>query len=214
MTNEDHKGTADAGTVTPADVARKAAETQPGSTDLGFPEDTPVSEMSVEQQAAYWKHKARKHEKRSKDREDYDALKAERDQLKAAQMTDAERAVEDARKEGESTAAEKFSAKIAEASLRGALAGRGLDAETAESKLSYVDFGKFLNDNGEVDSDKVQRYIDDIAPQRQSGQWIDMGQGRRDDTGDKRPGGSVEAGRDIRRKRQEKREANLNRSGV
>lgn len=187
------------GTPTPADIAAKA--TGPKATDLGFPAETPLAEMTAEQQAAYWKHKARKHESRAKGAEDYDQIKAELDQLKAERMSESEKAIEDAKKEARAEAASEFGPKMAGAVLRTALASRGIEAEEIESKLSYVDFAKFLDNNGDVDSDKVQGYLDDIAPQQRQGQWIDMGQGRRDDTGGKRPGGSVEAGRDLRKNR-------------
>src|SRR5215218_296038 len=52
----------------------------------GFPADTPVTEMTTEQQAAYWKHQSRKHEERARSREDYDDLKA-----KAAKLEKLER---------------------------------------------------------------------------------------------------------------------------
>lgn len=39
---------------------------QPSANDRGYPENTPVAEMTVEQQAAYWKSHARKHEDRLK----------------------------------------------------------------------------------------------------------------------------------------------------
>src|SRR5690349_19240148 len=41
--------------------------TPPAPTDppTGFPADTPLTEMTVEQREAYWKHQARKHESRA-----------------------------------------------------------------------------------------------------------------------------------------------------
>lgn len=188
------------GTPTPADVA-KQGERPKQAENLGFPTDTPLAEMTAEQQVAYWKHKARKHESRAKSAEDYDQIKAELDQLKAERMTESEKAVEEAKKEARKEAASEFGPKMAGVALRMALASRGIEAEEIDSKLSYVDFAKFLDNNGEVDSVKVQGYLDDIAPQQRQGQWLDMGQGRRDDTGGKRPGGSVEAGRDLRKNR-------------
>lgn len=203
MTIDDHsteQGQQGEKTPTPADISDKAGQKK--TTDLGYPEETPLSEMTSEQQIAYWKHKARKHEGRAKDRGDYDQLKAELDQLKTERMSESEKAVEEARKEGRAEAAGEYSTKMVDVALRTALEARGIEAKEIDSKLSYVDLAKFLDNNRELDSDKVQGYLDDIAPQQRQGQWIDMGQGRRDDTGGKRPGGSVEAGRDIRRNRQ------------
>lgn len=190
------------------DEGAQSTPTPPANDDLGFPAETPVAEMTAEQQVAYWKHQARKHEKRAKDRSDYDEVKAELDQLKQEQMTEAEKAVQEARKEGEEAAAEKWSTKMARAALSGALAGRGFQPDEIEDKLSYVDFTKFVDDNGEVDSDTVQRYLNDIAPQQDdNGSWPDIGQGSRGDTRNKRTGGSVDAGRQLRRERQKQRNA-------
>lgn len=193
-------------TPTPADVANNAK--RPKAPEFNYPKDTQLSEMTAEQQVEYWRHKARKHEALWQEAGHHPNLKAELDRaqteldkLKAERMTEAEKAVEEARKEGRAEAASELGPKMAGIALRTALASRGIEAEEIDSKLSYVDFAKFLNDNGEVDYDKVQGYLGDIAPQQRQGQWIDMGQGRRDDTGGKRPGGSVEAGRDLRKNR-------------
>lgn len=74
----------------------------PQVNEHGFPDNTPVADMPAEQQAAYWKHHARKHEQRAnaapdaaevqrlKDRDA--ALKAIEDQnLTDAQRTEQER---------------------------------------------------------------------------------------------------------------------------
>ena len=54
------------------DDGQQAADEQQGSgdgeqqvppADKGFPADTPLSEMTAEQQTAYWRDKAQKHEK-------------------------------------------------------------------------------------------------------------------------------------------------------
>lgn len=198
------------GTPPNAQGSSGGAATQPGQSDggtaevneHGFPDNTPTSEMTADQQAAYWKHKARKWEGRARDQSDYESVKEELNELKKKQMSESERAIEDAREEGRTEASQEFGEKMVEASLRGALAGRGIEVDDIDSKLSYVDFSKFLDNNGEVDSDKVQRYIADVAPQQNETRWPDMGQGRRHDVQDRRSGGSVEAGRKIRQERQ------------
>jgi hypothetical protein len=67
-------------------------------TDKGFPENTPVDQMQPEQQAAYWKHQARKHEDRSKrapSQAELDELKrkaVEFDKVEQANKSELERA--------------------------------------------------------------------------------------------------------------------------
>jgi len=72
-----------------------------GDTDTGFPAGTPVADMTAEQQVAYWKDKARKHEERNRGYSDYDALKqkaSEFDKLTEAQKSDLEKAQAEAEK--------------------------------------------------------------------------------------------------------------------
>ncbi|MGH8876782.1 MAG: hypothetical protein ACRD0P_05470 [Stackebrandtia sp.] len=87
----------DATTTEPA-----TTETEPKpESDKGFPEKTPVTEMTPEQQVAYWKDKARKHESRASAQSDYEALKQkanEFDKLTEAQKSDLERLQSDADK--------------------------------------------------------------------------------------------------------------------
>lgn len=180
----------------------------------GFPENTPLTDMTVEQREAYWKHKARKWEKNASSREDYEEVKRERDALKAQTMTDAEKAIEQAKKDATAETAQKYGSKMAETVMRVALGVRGIQGDELEDKLSYVDFTKFLGDNGDVDTDKVHRYLDTVAPENSSQQsWPDMGQGNRDNARNRRAGGSVDAGRAAYRARHKTNE-DQNRSGV
>lgn len=128
----------------------------------GFPENTPVAEMTAEQQAAYWQHKARKHEDRAKATKDYDAIKAERDRLKAASQTDAEKATEQAVKDAEARATAAALASVAPrlvaAEFKAAGAGKIPDAQLA-ALISGAHAPSFLTDAGEVDTDKVTQYL-------------------------------------------------------
>ncbi|MFE0326340.1 hypothetical protein ACFW08_05925 [Streptomyces sp. NPDC058960] len=69
----------------------------PQVNEHGFPDATPVAEMSAEHQAAYWRHHSRKWEQTAKaapdaaELERLRAAEAELAQRKAADMTDAER---------------------------------------------------------------------------------------------------------------------------
>ena len=146
-----------------------------------FPKDTPTSDMKPEQVAEYWRHKARKHEGRANARNDYDAIKAERDQLKQAGMSDAEKAVEDARREAREAAERetsgKFQARIVRTEVRAALALAKMPADKIDGQVEYLDHTKFLTSDGEVDTDKVKQYAAGFAPA--GGQWPDTGGGDR-----------------------------------
>lgn len=148
----------------------------------GFPEKTPIKDMTIDQQAAYWKHQARKHEDRVRTMSDYDALKAERDELKSKTQTADEKALEAAKAEATTaaTTAEraKLAPKLVTAEFKAINAGR-IDADKLKDVLDGLDYTKFLTPEGDADADKVKRFVDGIAPADGKRKWPDMGQGRR-----------------------------------
>lgn len=174
-------GDAPAGDGSGGDDGKATDFTDPDTGEkYGFPANTPTSQMTAEQKAEYWRHKARKHESRSEARKDYDAIKSELDDLKAKHQTDAEKAVEqaakDARTDAETKLRAEFGAKLVAAKLEAALAGK-LPAEKVTEHVEFLDATKFLTESGEVDTDKVKQYADGLAPSGKT--WPDTGQGNR-----------------------------------
>ena len=155
---------------------------EPTVNEHGFPDKTPINDMTDGQQAAYWRHQARKHEDRVKSMADYDALKAERDTLKSKTQTADEKALEAAKKEaGEAAAAAeraKLAPRLVSAEFKAANAGR-IPAEQLKLVLDGLDPSKFLTAEGEVDADKVKQYVDGLAP-ADGKKWPGTGQGKRD----------------------------------
>jgi hypothetical protein len=71
--------------ASPAPAQQPAPPSQPALVgEHGYPEKTPVAEMTIEQQAAYWRHHARKHEDRLK------AIDVTPDELTRLRESDAE----------------------------------------------------------------------------------------------------------------------------
>jgi hypothetical protein len=155
--------------------------------------------MTVEQQAAYWKHHARQHEDRSKAWRDAaggktaEELRAEREELEKlrnANRTDAEKAVADAKQAGTAEADAKWAPRLAAAEFRAALAHlAGVDERDGRDKrdriIAGINLADYITDSGDVDTDRVQSYAADIAPQTDTGaggKRIDYGGGRRDQT--------------------------------
>lgn len=167
--------------------------------EYNFPTETKISEMTPDQQTEYWRHKARKWEARANERKDYDDLKTELEQLRTEKLSESEKAIEAARKEGENLASQKMGGKLASAHVWGALRGQGLEDEEIETKLAYLDFNAFLDDNGDVDSDKVNGFLGSVTPKEsnQNGTWPDLGGGQRGNLKNKKSSGSVSAGRDL-----------------
>lgn len=163
------------GGTPPADPASPAPE--------GFPADTPVVEMTVDQQLAYWKHQSRKHEGRVKSLGDVEALKAKAekfDALEREKLTPSEKAIEEARAEERAKVLAEQTRTVADrlvaAEFKVALAGRKKPEEVA-ALLEPLNLTKFLTSDGEVDADKVTKYAAGIAPAGR--QWPDTGQGNR-----------------------------------
>lgn len=171
--------------------------TPPPAGDRGYPPDTPIAEMTVEQQAAYWKAQSRKHEAEARRRADYDAVKARADQFDAldqASRSEHEKAVDAARKEADEAArAEergRYGAQLVAAELRAALAGR-VDPAQRDALIEAVNPARFLDDKGQVDPGAVTAWVDKAAPAAPGGTRYDGAQGGRTGT---QPAG-VDAGR-------------------
>lgn len=182
-------------TQTATQDPEKSAGVEQGDERFDFPEKTPLAEMSPQQQVEYWRHKARVHEGRVKAQSDYDAVVAERDRLKAATLSDTEKALEDARREAREQAAtqarQEYAPRLVSAKIEAVVAGR-IPADRLTALLEPLDLTKFLTTSGEVDADKVSAYVSGLVP-ADGKKWPDMGQGRRES----QKATGVSAGRDL-----------------
>jgi len=176
-----------AGTTKPAVPAVVA----PAEGDKGFPDATPVAEMTDKQAAAYWKFHARKHEDAAKDVPDLKTKAAAWEKYQAEHATDLDKAVAAARAEGEASAAEKANTKAALAILQAGLKARGKDEAAITDLIAAANPAAFIT-NGDVDTDRVARYVEQIAGPVTGGR-PDMGQGRRTAA----TSSGVSAGRDL-----------------
>lgn len=99
------------------------------------------STASDDNDAAKWKALAQKHEKASK------ANFAELEKLRKAQLSESEKAIEEARDAGKAEARAEAAAMIAAAELKAA----GVPADD----VADLDLSKFITADGTVDTDKV-----------------------------------------------------------
>jgi hypothetical protein len=172
-----------------------------------FPANTPVKDMTPEQQVAYWQDKARKHEDRVKAYGDYTpdkirALEQERENLRKAGQTDADKAIEAAREEGRSEVRAELNRERATNALEKALQGRVPQA----GALLGLDVNKFIV-NGQVDTEAVKAWVEDHSEEAPAGaakKPLDLGQGRRG-SGDPGAAKTVSAGRDLFAERHKKK---------
>lgn len=138
----------------------------PKVNEHGFPSNTPWTKMEPAQQTAYWRHQAQKHEGRADSRRDYDEIKAERDRLKAASQTPDQKAIDQARAEARTEAQREFGGQAVAIHVK-ALANVGrLSHDAAETVLAGIDKSQFLAADGNVDDDKLSKFLDIVAPQQ------------------------------------------------
>jgi hypothetical protein len=114
----------------------------PAVNEHGYPDATPIADMSAEQQAAYWKHQSRRHEQRASaapdaaELERLRAAEAELNTRKAADMTESERL----KSEAEAARAEAEAAKAQAATVTAEL----LRTTVAADKKLTVDQAAYL----------------------------------------------------------------------
>ncbi len=166
----------------------------------GFPEATPVAEMSAEHQAAYWKYQSRKHEQRAAaapDAAELERLRAAEAELatrKNAEMTEAQR-----------VQAEKDTAVAAAATAQAAAetaARRALLLEVAMAKGLSVEQAERLRgttkEELETDADTLKSLFPGQAPAGQVRVGGPQG-------GDVKPATTIQAGAELYRAQHPKR---------
>lgn len=172
-----------------------------GQNEPGFPANTPIVEMTTEQQAAYWKHQARKHEDNYKALGNVDELKqkaAAHDKVVQDNQSEHERNLEAARQEAADNARAEERAKnageLVKAHVTAGAAAKGIKPEEIGKAVDFLDATKFLAADGTVDSNKVAEFVTTLTPATgTNGRGPDTGgQGRRDNSVES----SVKSGRD------------------
>lgn len=142
----------------------------PKLNEHGYPDNTPHGEMTLEQQVAYWKRHTRNKEERLKTsvpKEDYDTLVSELDKARQGKLPDADRIREDGKVSGYREAVETYGPRLVRESMRAAVAGR-VPEETLRSHLEFVDLSKFLNKDGDVETEKVEKFAAGLVPAEKS----------------------------------------------
>jgi hypothetical protein len=148
--------------------------------DKGFPENTPVVEMTTEQQVAYYKHQNRKAETRAaayhqavggKSPEEVKAEAEKWAEFERQQMSETDRKIEDVKTQTAAETARTVGTSAARTVLDMALADRAKDMTPSDRAelLDTLDLTKVLTDKNELDADKVQRLVERIAPAARAG---------------------------------------------
>lgn len=135
----------------------------------GFPDDTPLAEMSVDQREAYWKHKARKHENTVKALpKDLEAIKSDAEKWRQSQLTPDQAKDEELRnsirEEVRKDLLKQNAPKLVSAEFK-TLVGDAIPAKTLKAFLDDMDHTKYITDDGEVDTERVKNRVKDLVPE-------------------------------------------------
>ncbi|XMN06947.1 hypothetical protein ACK8N7_13295 [Streptomyces griseobrunneus] len=95
-----------------------------------------------------WKALSRENERK------WRAASKELEELRKAQMTDQEKALDDARAEARKATMSEVGARLAKAEIRVQASKAGVEAPT-----DYLDLSQFLGDDGEANAEKVGAFI-------------------------------------------------------
>lgn len=137
----------------------------PKLNQYGYPDGVPLTEMTAEQQTAYWKRMSRKHEQRADESVPADEAQQLRDriaELESATMSAEQVAVQQqldtAREEGRTAAISELMPIIHESQLTGygstVITGERLHAWVASANPAH-----FLGEDGAIDGEKVRTHL-------------------------------------------------------
>lgn len=130
----------------------------PPSSPASAAPDTGEGDTDWEAEAKKWKDLARKHEERSK--ANLTAAK-ELEQLRQSAMTEQEKAVAAAKAEGRTEALRTIGARLVDAEVKAAVAGRNVNVEAL---LDGLDRSRFLDDEGEPNTRAINAWVEKLAP--------------------------------------------------
>lgn len=172
----------------PSPDAPPVAPAGPPDSDKGFPEGTPLAEMTDAQKAAYWQHYARKHEDTVKafkglTPQQAAELQTKVEELESKNATAEEKALKAARDEAfqqaRAQAEAEFLPQIRAAQVQ-SIASQIVQGDKLAAFMNIVDPSKFLGEDGSVDEEKVMGSLTAMYAgemQTQAGpRWQNFGQ--------------------------------------
>jgi hypothetical protein len=184
------------------DAAAAAALKASHLAEHGYPSETSVDDMTEPQRTAYWRHIAKKKDKELKgvDVAKLQADAAELAALKAANATDNDKALEEARREGENIGAAKYLKEAVTAKFQ-ALTGK--KDEEVEIAFAHVDALSFVDDKGEIDHDAIKKFAGAFGASAEGGSSSDP---VRDAQNRQRPAGAPGSGQSMAERREASRD--------
>lgn len=156
-----------------------ASENQTDET-LGFPKDTPLDQMTLEQREAYWKNQSKIQQKAREDAEraaeayaklgsldELQAVARDAEQARLDALSANERAIEEARIAARAEGASQHLAAGVKGMLLALTRSANESFEDASKRvddaIGFADLTKFIGDNGDLDAAKVQTFAQSIG---------------------------------------------------
>jgi hypothetical protein len=171
------------GTGTPPAQEQNPTGTPGGADDPGFPANTPVAQMTAEQQAAYWRDQSKKQQSLAEKFAklgDFDTVKKALDDAEASRqsaLTEQQKAVEAAEAAAKTAGYEEARDKFARPAVAAILLARTKRADekdedaTARVKgvVDALNVAAFLDEHGVLDAAKVETFAQSLAPTDSNG---------------------------------------------
>lgn len=158
--------------VPPAPPVPPTPPAPPAPTDPGFPANTPLEQMTVDQREAYWRHQARRHEDRNKalggvTPEQLAELREKAQKHDALELelgSTADKAAAKAAEEAKTATRAELEPEIIAGKLDAAAARAGISEEDLAKAIEFTDTKKLLGADGKVDPEKIKAFIATITP--------------------------------------------------
>lgn len=154
-------------TPPPAPPENPAPPEAPPQGDKGFPEGTPLTEMTEAQQLAYWKHHARRHEDTVKaykglTPQQVADMQNELQEARDAKLSADDKALkvvrEEAAKQARAEAEAQYLPQIRAAQVQ-SIASGVVSGDRLSAFMELVDTTKLLDESGQVSEEKVMGYL-------------------------------------------------------
>jgi len=149
-------------------AAAVAAAAAAPPTDLGFPAETPIADMTETQELAYFKHHSRRHEaaaaKSSREAEAFKADSAELAALRTKNLSEDEKAIATARAEARAEGRTEGASQYLNDAIQGRLLHlTGRTEEELDVALELIDVNKLVLADGSLDIPKITAYAATLA---------------------------------------------------
>lgn len=120
--------------------------------------DAPEADTAVEERTTEDPRITKANQEAAKYRRELRDAQRELEKIRAASMTEQEKAVAEAKQAGRTEALATVGARLATAELRAAAAGR-VDKATLDGFLEYADLTKFVGEGGEPDGKAIEAAV-------------------------------------------------------